>query len=86
VSGLATPIPKDEFNGTGARVSYLFERRDTTVRGIHYETDDNRTSNCTHSPKCVSICRRHIELQYSEPCANQVSEHLPLEFARAHHA
>jgi hypothetical protein len=98
VSGLAAPIAKEEFNGTGADVFYLFEWSDTTVRRIHYETYDNRTSNCTRSSKYVSICRRHIELQYSSrsprrqrrhgprPYGNQASEHLLQEFARAHYA
>jgi hypothetical protein len=92
------PIAKEEFNGTSVGVSYLFERSDTAIPGIHYETYDNRTGNCPRSPKYVSICRRHIELQYSRrsprrqrrhgirPYGNQASEHLPREFARTHHA
>jgi hypothetical protein len=98
VSGLAAPVAKQEFNGTGADVFYLFDWSDTTVHRIRYETYDNRTSNCTRSSKYVSICGRHIELQYSSrspgrqrrhgprPCGNQASEHLLQEFARAHYA
>src|SRR6266478_4829965 len=75
----------------GCECSYLFERSDTTIPGIHYETYNNRTSNCTRSPKYVSICRRHIELQCSRrsprrqrrhglrPYGNQASEHLTQE-------
>jgi hypothetical protein len=98
VSGLAAPIAKEEFNGKGADLLYLFDWSDTTVRRIHFEIYDNRTSNCTRSSKYVSICRRHIELQYSSRSprrqrrhgprsyANQASEHLLQEFTCAHYA
>jgi hypothetical protein len=63
-NGLAASfIAKEEFNGTGAGVSYLFDpERHNYAQDLHHETYNNRTSNGPRPPKQIRSCRRHIEL------------------------
>ena len=73
---------KEELNGTGAVLPYLYDGSDTTIYRHTHETNDNRTRNCFSSPKYVRICGRHEELQHSRrtprrsrrPSGNQAQE------------